>query len=348
MDNLLRRGEAVRRPLASRPELGMFATLAILSQLVLAGSANAQSTGGPPITTAPPANNPPPQVHFDPPVIQVRPDPPKIPVIPVIPVTPPRTPIIPIIPTDLTAPFESPQAPKVYENPAALNGLQVLDERSIPNENAELNAEGLIVKYKPGSVYEMTSNTAVKLGNGDFLVSVRRPTKLAIVTSKFAKAYFSPDADLEIRTSDDCVRYVNLSGLKQKVIIKVNEDVLPQAKTRVFSVMPGYELVLGDHRLHRAELRPHDGYARRCYKTLENGQMAISEISVESVLKNSDLVAELGQTKTDVKEKRILADMSKMAAVLNYVNGTAAFEALPKASLELKYQIKQQGSETQN
>ena len=169
---------------------------------------------------------------------------------------------------------------------------------------------------------------------------MRRPSRVALVTTKFAEASFSSDSDVEITCNDEgTMRVINLSGLNQSVQIKLSDLVLPGASQRVFTIKPGHELIMGDHRLYRAEIRPSDGYARRFFKTLENGQIAISEISVESVLRNSDLLASLNQVQSNKRENRILADMSKMAAVLNYMNGSSGYEAQTKATLLVKSEV---------
>lgn len=315
----------------------VFTTALVLSNFLLLSAAYAQSASGP--VGPPKVSQPnPPIINIPPPTIRVSIpiNPPNIPT----PMPDPKIPIVmPLIPTDLTQPIESPSAPRLVESPNALAGIEVLNESKLPKQGQAQDPEGIIVKYKAGSHYEMTSSTTAKLVDGDFLVSVRRPTRLAEISMKLADAFFSSDSDVELRCDDDSARIINLSGLNQKVIVKVKDAVLPGASARIYSIKPGYELLLADHRLHRAELRPHDGYARRACKTLENGQMAISEISVESVLRESALIANLQQHASGVKEKRILADMSKMAAVLNYVNGTAAYEAEPKASLEVNYKV---------
>lgn len=251
----------------------------------------------------------------------------------------PALPVLPIVPTDLTQAIDSPTPPELRESPDALYGLQVLDESYLPRQERGLDSEGIIIKYKPGSVFSKPSNCSVKLDTGDLLVSIRRPSRIALLSTKLAEASFASDSDLEVHSEDGCIRFINLSALKQKLIVKVSEGVLDAFSPRVFSISPGYELLIADHKLHSKDLRPHDGYARRYFKTLENGQMAISEISLESVLKESDLLAQLQQEESNSKQKRILADMSKMAAVLNYMNGSSGFTAETKASLELKYQL---------
>ncbi len=87
---------------------------------------------------------------------------------------------------------------------------------------------------------------------------------------------------------------------------------------KTIQLAPGFEFVAGDRKLGGADLRPKDGIARRHFKFLEGGHLAVSEFSVDSAIKNNDLIADIRQNTTGVKERRILSDMSKMAAVLNY------------------------------
>lgn len=251
----------------------------------------------------------------------------------------PRTSLTPFLPTDLTQPIEGPEAQMPAENADVLSGLQELPLEKFPGLDSANIADGIIVAYRQGTEFSRPGNCSVELSNGDILVSVRRPSRLAQLTTKLADASFSPDADVEVRLEDGALRFINLSGLKERVLVKVPAGIIGDSP-RVFAIRPGFEITIADHKLTRAELRPSDGYARRFHKRLENGQMAISEISVESILKNSDLVADLKRKDSGVKERRILADMSKMAAVLNYVNGNWGFESETKASLEVNSEIK--------
>jgi hypothetical protein len=76
---------------------------------------------------------------------------------------------------------------------------------------------------------------------------------------------------------------------------------------------------------HAPELRPRDGIARRFIKVLEQGQLAIAEFSPASAITSSALLVDLKQSVNGVKERRIISDMSKMAAVLNYKMGEGGF-----------------------
>ena len=301
--------------------------------LLITGStvALAESTSGPGLGLQGPSYTQAPIVIHDtppPPVHTSIPLPPQ-----------PQALVTPILPTDLTQPIESPKADLAPENPNILAGLQELAEDKFPGLDGAKNPDGIIVAYKQGSEFSRAGNCSVDLLSGEILVSVRRPSRLAQITSKIAAASFSSDADVEISLQDGALRFMNLSGLNQKVLVKVPAGIIGD-KSRVFAIRPGYELLVGDHKLTRPELRPSDGYARRFHKTLENGQMAIGEISVESILRNSDLIADLKQKDSGSKERRILADMSKMAAVLNHLNGNSGFEAETKASLQVNSQIK--------
>ncbi len=86
-------------------------------------------------------------------------------------------------------------------------------------------------------------------------------------------------------------------------------------------------LVAGQEKITRSTLRPKDGIARRYQKVLENGHLAVSEFSLESAISSCDMLVDLQQKTTGVKERRILSDMSKMAAVLNYKNGSQGYTA---------------------
>ena len=95
----------------------------------------------------------------------------------------------------------------------------------------------------------------------------------------------------------------------------------------ILNISGGYELIAGQEKMTRSTLRPKDGIARRYQKVLENGHLAVSEFSIESAINSCDMLVDLQQKTSGVKERRILSDMSKMAAVLNYKNGSQGYTA---------------------
>lgn len=314
--------------------LALSLTCSVVIQLSPAAMSQAIFTGPPAASSSPPSYSPPPVVQVDP-----GPRIPIIPVIPVIPVRPdpPKTFSNPFMPLDVIQPLDTVQAPKLQETPDAMKGIS--NETSMAIPNVQDNADGILVRATEGTQYEKEGSCAVHLSKGSILVSVRRPSKVALVTTHLGQASFSADSDVEVRCQDGSMRIINMSGLHQSVRVKIANSVLPGDAEKIVSIAPGYEMVLGDHKLHRAELHPTDGYSRRAFKTLDNGFAAISEISVESVLNCSELIATLNQTQSDKRERRILADMSKMAAVLNYMNGANGYQSQPKASLNVNSEI---------
>lgn len=96
------------------------------------------------------------------------------------------------------------------------------------------------------------------------------------------------------------------------------------------AVKVGHELVSSDHALTRHDLQPHDGIGRRRFAFVETNVLAVSEFSLESVLTSSDLLVDMAQTTDGLRERRIMGDLSKMAAVLNYMNGGTGYVALAK------------------
>lgn len=315
-------------------------TIALSAVLQLAsGSTTALAQG----LSLPLANTaPPPTIQYDAPPVMPQIPPPRIPIIPVIPVIPvrPETSVnIPFMPLDVIQPMDRTEAPMSREKPDALRGIAEA-KGPLPTPEPASNADGILVRFKPGSKFEKTSLCSLALESGAVLVSVRRPSKVALVATKLAEASFSADSDVEVICEEEGTeRIINLSGLNQSVQVKLSADVL-SGPAKIYTVMPGHELVIADHKLHRAELRPADGYARRFFKVLDNGKIAISEISVESVLKKSDLIASINQSQSNKREQRMLGDMSKMAAVLNYMNGSTGFDAEPKASLAVNSEMR--------
>lgn len=303
----------------------------------------AQWSSGMPTYTPPsaPASSPPAIQVAQPPVVQFNP---PIRIIPTIPIRPdiPRNTPLPVNPRDLVGvPISTANDSVPTVN--ALKGLNPMQEQKFPSaERVSGDTDWILVRSKPDSEFHKLSPYSVELETGQLLVSVRRPSKMAILVCEQLEVSAAADSDVLFTREDGVVRVANITGLNDSVKVKLKSAVEGGTGTTVFSVKPGYEFIIRtDRALTRSDVRTADGIARRHFSFVENGRAAIAEISVESLLKDCDLIAQLDQETSGAKEKRILTDMSKMAAVLNYVNGGAGYKSEGQVTLEVNSTIAQ-------
>ncbi len=187
----------------------------------------------------------------------------------------------------------------------------------------------LVLPKDANTQFGKISDYAVNLKDGQILVGVRKPSNTGMVVTEFANIGIfgnGQGADAVVTVSNGVIRVANLDGLGENVRIQLTGPQFAGFKSKIFNIKPGYELVVSGSPLTRKDLRPNDGIGRRQSQLIENRHLAISQFSVESVLKGSELIANIQQHDTGAKERRILADMSKMAAVLNQVGGTWGYE----------------------
>ena len=205
---------------------------------------------------------------------------------------------------------------------AALQGIRKIDDINFPRATPrEEDPDGLLVKWRPDSKFTRPQNNIVKLVSGEILVSVKNPAKKGIINTPFGIIALEANAVVMTSYENGILRIKNMDGIGQKIKIKLNEGNFAHQKPIIVTVAPGYEFVAADHTLNRRELRPKDGIARRFVKVLEQGQAAIGEFSLASAMDNSSILVDLRQSVSGVKERRVLSDMTKMAAVLNYQMG---------------------------
>lgn len=286
---------------------------------------------GPPVVTTPPIAPPP---VSPPPVVDTTP-PPGPPIIPLPTPSTDFTPVI-VVPTDVQPGLNSFQDRNFnvfnlnyLSSPKALRGVNLIPDSSFPEED-ELQGpvSGIIIRHTQGSRYQKVGPYVVKMLKGEILISVKKPSQTALVITPFGTVAINSDGDAIIKLEKGTLRVMNLDG--RGTSIKVKLDKGPFANStgrhrRAFTIKPGYELIASKNRLNRNLLRPKDGIARRHFKILHNAHLAISEFSLESALNASDVVADLRQSLNGTRERRILGDMAKMAAVLNHMNGVQGF-----------------------
>lgn len=210
-------------------------------------------------------------------------------------------------------------------NPA-LNGIQKLNEGAFPrHEPHEDNDGGILVKWRPETIFVRPQNNVVNLTSGEVLISVKAPAKQANLNTPIGKVALVANSDILASFNNGIFRVKNVDGCGLKVKIKMDGGALFSNKPYVVSVAPGYEFTAANHKLSRVEMRPRDGIARRFVKVLEQGQMSIGEFYLAGAMASNELLVDLRQSVNGLKERRVISDMSKMAAVLNYQMGTTGF-----------------------
>lgn len=242
------------------------------------------------------------------------------------------------LPTDVT-PVNTPGAfaldslSGISQNDAALQGIHQLSDSSFPKfSDLKGPTDWILVNAQAGCLYDRLSPYAIELKDGTALFSVKHPSNMGMVRTALGDISVRADADVLISFTGGVLRVFNLDGRGEIVMAQLNKGPFGTPETDpTVSVAPGFELVASTNKLTRSNIKPADGIARRNFKVFSDGHLAVSEFSVESVLQTSELIASMSQRDTGLKAKRVLGDMSKMAAVLNHMNGTAGYTAQAKA-----------------
>lgn len=279
------------------------------------------SPQGQPVMPIVPVYQPPVQTPVTPPVV-VRTPPPVITPPPRIASPPPTVnSVLPpnILPTDVTGRIMGIEG-QLPQNSSALSGIKL---STFPSKEAASDEEpGITARGDENAVFHKQSSFFVKYEKGDVLVSMRKPCRLGFISTPLGEIALTGDADIMMSDSEDGVLHIfNLSGNGETVRIKFSDAVLPDEKDKTFALASGYELIGAPHQLSYHEIRRPDSIARRNFKVIQNGQVAVCEFSVESVLGSSNVIAKLQSSEAGPKDRRIIADLSKMAAVLNEING---------------------------
>lgn len=262
----------------------------------------------PPVYIPPVVVTPPPIVVTPPPVVRV----------PMIVVPPPTTHLPPNLnPTDVTT-LWMPAPGVLPENAAALYGIKVVNGFPTAGKDEE---PGILARGAVNAEFKKISAFAVKYTSGDVIVSIRKPCRLGLVETALGTVALTGDADVMLSAADGVLHIFNLTGNGESVKVKFNSTAMQDETTRTFALAPGYELIAAARKLTAVDIRRPDAIARRHSKMIQNGQVAVCEYSLESVLSSSSLIAKLASSDAGPKDRRMITDLSKMAAVLNQLNG---------------------------
>jgi len=185
------------------------------------------------------------------------------------------------------------------------------------------NPDYILVQPEPGTQITRESPYLISLSEGTVLASVRKPSNVGMLHTPIAEVAFGSNSDAFVTFTGGVLRVRNVDGMGQTLKIRVTSGPLAG---KVYSVAPGYELVVSDHKLDRNDLRPTDGILRRQSQTFDNGFAGVSQYHVQSALSQSGVVSHLqSKEASDVMSRKVIGDMSRMAAVLNHVQGGAGY-----------------------
>jgi hypothetical protein len=226
------------------------------------------------------------------------------------------------------------QLPKVMPNPVAPSaiGLKEVDPNIVAMEENN-PAEFVLVNGDKHAKFEKTSETAVKLESGAILVSVRPPSKMASIDTPDGLVVIKGDGDVLVSYIGAVLRVENISARNHNCLIKLEDEIM--GETKALALAPSYELVVGDRKLMNGEIRPADGVHRRMYYVFHNGQVAVNEYNIGSLLKEHPTIAHVVENRGD-KETRVLKDMCKMASVMNYVHGAGGYAPASSSGIATK------------
>jgi len=226
------------------------------------------------------------------------------------------------------------QLPKVMPNPVSPSaiGLKEVDPDIVSMEENN-PAQFVLVHGDQHARFEKTSESAVKLESGAVLVSVRPPSKMASIDTPDGLVVIKGDGDVIVSYIGAVLRVENISARNHNCLIKFEDEILGESKA--VALAPSYELVVSDRKLMDGEIRPADGVHRRMYYVFHNGQVAVNEYNIGSLLKEHPTIAHVVSNRGD-KETRVLKDMCKMASVMNYVHGSGGYAPASSSGIATK------------
>ena len=303
--------------------ISMLGLVALANSTLIAIAGSSPGPFGPPSTTPSTAPIGDPQSFTPPPTVT----PPPVNSTPTsqLPVFSPPTPHFfqPIVvPTDVTS--ANPDLSTVNTGIGSpLAGL--MESKSFPSMDSLGGNSDFILVNGDDKSYKRETPYLVNLLGGTILVSVKRPSSVGMLNTPLGEIAFNANADCFVSYDQGLVRLRNVDGMGQTVKVRLDKGPFAGTNGHIYSVAPGYELVLGDHKLSSSELRPTDGILRRRSQTIDDGYAAISQFHVQSALQASALIPKMVSAQSDAKVKRVIGDMSRMAAVLNHVNGAEGY-----------------------
>ncbi len=240
-------------------------------------------------------------------------------------------------------------------------GIQVANAKYFPSAiDIHGSTAGVLMHARPDTKYDLLTSLSVWLEDGPLLVSVRHPSEMVLVATKFGDVCVTAggDALVDRSSDDDTVRIVNLCTNGDTVYLNMHDKLWtaspwahgvkappleePKSKKKrekekgartktyddiesgAIALAPGYELMIAGHALTAEEVKREDSVGRRDFKTFDGGKFVISEISIDNLTQLHDLIK--GLTTHGEKASAIFNDIMKSAGMMKSKQGESGFE----------------------
>lgn len=239
------------------------------------------------------------------------------------------------------------------ESLPSVAGVQPVSSQYFPSAiDIHGSASGVLLHARRETRYDMLSSLSIWLEDGPLLVSVRRPSEMLLVATKFGDVCITAGGDALVERGDeDTLRVVNLCTSGDTVFLNMHDKLWTNSpwghtakvqqlndphdrkgrkrtyqdiESGAVSIAPGYELVIGGHALTMEDVKPPDSVGRRDIKTFEGGRIVVSEISIDNLTQIHDLVKNLNNH--GEKASGIFTEIMKSAGLLKSKQGESGFE----------------------
>ncbi|MBX9688438.1 MAG: hypothetical protein K2X27_17140 [Candidatus Obscuribacterales bacterium] len=234
---------------------------------------------------------------------------------------------------------------------SSLNGIQANNSRIFPSAiDIHGSPAGVLLHARKETRYDLLSPLSIWLEDGPLLVSVRNPSEMVLVATKFGDVCVTTGGDALVeRAESDTLRIINLSTGSDTVFLNMHDKLWTNSpwggiaksspsktKTRgrkktyadidsgAVSIAPGFELLVGAQGLSLDDAKPADSVGRREFRTLEGGRFIVSEISVDNLTQAHDLIKNLSSH--GEKASAVFNEIMKNAGILRGRQGESGFE----------------------
>ena len=237
------------------------------------------------------------------------------------------------------------------DNVSSVSAIQAVSSRNFPSAiDIHGSAAGVLLHARKETRYDLLSPLSIWLEEGPLLVSVRKPSDMVLVATKFGDICVVSGGDALVeRGEEDTLRIVNLCTSGDTVFLNMHDKLWTGSpwghsgkvqqlnekkgkKTKTYeevesgaiSIAPGYELVIGAQSLSLEDAKPADSVGRRDFKTFEGGRFVVAEISIDHLTQLHDLIKNLNNH--GEKASTVFNEIMKNAAQMRNKQGESGFE----------------------